>query len=139
MTHLTFETQLRSETDADVIFALLRKGWVETTAPTFDPATQAAPTWENGEWVVRDLTPEELAAAARKVWPNSSLFLQSFTFPEMAGISLSTDPTIAALRLLLTAWAGEVWSDDPRIQMGMQALVASGIINQARADDILAK
>jgi len=35
----------------------------------------------------------------------------------------SSDPTIAALRLLLASWAADVWSDDPRIQLGLAKLV----------------
>jgi hypothetical protein len=74
----------------------------------------------------------------RKVWPNSQAFLTEFTFPEMAAISLSADPTIAALRLLLSAWAGEVYSDDERVQTGLDALVATGILTEQRRAEILA-
>ena len=58
---------------------------------------------------------------------------------ELAAISLSTDPTVAALRLLLLAWPADVWSDDPRIVGGLAALVASGIINETRKAEIIAK
>jgi hypothetical protein len=120
---------------------------VMTDIPTFDVATERAQQngWQINAndvtpvWEIISLTPEELAALARKVWDNSALFLQSFTLPEMAAISLSTDPTIAAMRLLLTAWAGEVWSDDPRIVLGFDALKSTGIISDARAAEILTK
>ena len=95
--------------------------------------------WGYGNWIVIDKTVEELAADARKSWDNSSMFIQEFTLTEMAAISLSQDTTVAALRLLLSTWFGEVWSDDPRVQSGLSALISSGIINEARRDEILAK
>jgi hypothetical protein len=56
----------------------------------------------------------------------------------MAAISLSTDPTIAALRLLLASWDGEVWSDDPRVIAGLDALEVANIISATRRAEILA-
>jgi hypothetical protein len=107
--------------------------------PSFDPALQKEPYWGLGQWVVENKSEEELAADARKSWDNSSMFIQEFTLTEMAAISLSQDTTVAALRLLLSTWFGEVWSDDPRVQSGLSALIDSGIINEARRDEILAK
>jgi hypothetical protein len=99
---------------------------------------------ETGEWVLRSweavaLTPDELAARARKTWPNASAFLGEFSMPELAAISLSADPTIAALRLLLASWPSDVWSDDARIVMGLAALVSAGIIDETRSAEITAK
>ena len=91
------------------------------------------------QWISTPLTSEELATLARKVWPNSSLFLAEFTMPELAAISLSLDPTIAALRLLLASWPADIYSDDPRIIDGFAALVAAGIINESRRVEIVAK
>jgi hypothetical protein len=107
--------------------------------PSFDPFIQKEPYWGLGQWVVENKSEEELAADARKSWDNSSLFIQEFTLTEMAAISLSQDTTVAALRLLLSTWFGEVWSDDPRVQSGLSALISSGIINETRRDEILAK
>ena len=123
---------------------------VERTAPEYDSATQrlssvpAHADIEAGEWVLRSyevvaLSADELAANARKTWPNAAAFLNEFTMPELAGISLSSDPTIAALRLLLASWPSDIWSDDPRIQAGMEVLVSSGIIDEERRDEILIK
>jgi hypothetical protein len=136
---LTFQNQLRTETDAERIANLKRKGWVEAPKPTHDPATQAEAEWIDGAWVVVDLTPDELAARARKTWPNASAFLGEFSMPELAAISLSADPTIAALRLLLASWPSDVWSDDARIVMGLAALVSAGIIDETRSAEITAK
>lgn len=51
MTYLTYDKQLRSETDQEVISTLLRKGWVEAPQPPYDPATQTC-QWVDGAWVV---------------------------------------------------------------------------------------
>jgi hypothetical protein len=75
----------------------------------------------------------------RKIWPNSAAFLSQFTMPELAAISLSLDPTIAALRLLIASWPADIYSDDPRIIGGLSALVEAGVITEARRGEILAK
>jgi hypothetical protein len=117
-----------------------RLDWAEQPSPpAHDASTQHAPEWGDGEWVVRDLSPDELAASARKIWPNAAAFLSEFTMPELAAISLSLDPIIAALRLLLASWPADIYSDDPRIIGGLSALVEAGIITEARRDEILAK
>ena len=51
MTYLTYDKQLRSETDPEVIANLLRKGWVEAQQPPYDPATETC-QWVDGAWVV---------------------------------------------------------------------------------------
>jgi hypothetical protein len=65
--------------------------------------------------------------------------MASFTLAETASISISENTTIAALRLILATWQGEIWSDDPRIIAGLDALVESQIITTERRDAILAK
>jgi hypothetical protein len=79
----------------------------------------------------------ESAQDDRKIWPNAAAFLGEFSMSELAAIELSANPIIAALRLVLAAWTADVWSDDERIQMGMDALVDAGILAQERADSIL--
>lgn len=64
----------------------------------------------------------------RKTWDSPASFLGEFSMEQIAAISLSTDPTIAALRLFMAAWKGEVWSDDPRVVAGISATVSVGII-----------
>lgn len=51
MTYLTYDKQLRSEDNPQVIATLKRKGWVEAPQPPYDPATQTC-QWINGAWVV---------------------------------------------------------------------------------------
>jgi hypothetical protein len=136
---LTLQNQLRTETDAERIANLKRKGWVETTPPAHNAETHHAPEWINGQWVAAALTADELAARARKTWPTAAAFLDEFSMPELAEISLSTDPTTAALRLLILSWGGDVWSDDPRISAGLDQLVSVGIISQSRREEIVSK
>ena len=50
-THLTLNGDLRSETDADVVANLQRKGWVVTVKPGDDYE------WQDGAWAQRPATP----------------------------------------------------------------------------------
>jgi len=72
-----------------------------------------------------------------KSWPNVEAFISEFTMDEMAQIGLSTDPTIAALRFLLSGWRSQVLSDDPRVVQGLTALVSVAIISDERRTEIL--
>jgi hypothetical protein len=119
---------------------------VKLPQPQFDAATQTVePTlvWSEDkverDWTIRDLTAGELTLRARKVWATSARYLTEFNLQEMAAISLSPDPTIAALRLLMASWDGEVWSDDPRVIAGLDALELNEIIDEDRRAEILAK
>jgi hypothetical protein len=58
-TYLVLDCQLRVETDADTIANLERKGWIETQPPSYDPATEQPPVWENCGWVVKPLPPPQ--------------------------------------------------------------------------------
>ena len=56
-TYLTLDCALRAETDPTAIANLERKGWVVTVPPSYDPATEQAPVWENCGWVVKPIPP----------------------------------------------------------------------------------
>jgi hypothetical protein len=56
-TYLALDCALRAETDPSVIATLERKGWVVTVPPSYDPATEQAPVWENCGWVVKPIPP----------------------------------------------------------------------------------
>jgi len=90
-------------------------------------------------WEIIDLTADELAAKARKTWATSADFIAEFTLQELAAVQLSTNATIAALRLILAAWRAPVWSDDPRIQLGLSTMVSENLITAERSAEILAK
>lgn len=87
-------------------------------------------------WAVEEI-PEAEREPQFKRWPDTEHFVAEFTPPEMAQIGLSTEPTIAGLRFMLSGWRSAVHSDDPRVVQGLDALVAAGIISEQRKDQIL--
>lgn len=90
----------------------------------------------NQGWVAQK-TPEELAADACKVWASSADFWASFTDPEKLAILASTIAGIVLLREELRLWTGEVWSDDTKVEAGLNGLVAAGILTPERKAIIL--
>ena len=58
-TYLVLDCQLRTETDPQTIANLERKGWVVTVPPSYDPATEQPPVWENCGWVVNPIPPPQ--------------------------------------------------------------------------------
>lgn len=106
-----------------------------------DPEFDAWFSDGQSRWVSARLADQIDAAKKnnRKIWPNAAAFLAEFQMPELAAIELSADGTVAALRLLLASWPSDVWSDDPRIELGLGQLVAVGIIDEARRAAILTK
>lgn len=126
MTYLTFNNQLRSETDPAVIDTLLRKGWVKAPSKPADDAT-----WQDGAWVLPPPPPDY------KIWLNVQAFMAEFTMQEKAAIALSVDPTVAALRLELTTWLSSVSSNSPHVQTGLDKLVELQILTPQRKTEIL--
>lgn len=104
--------------------------------PTSDGRGEGDPYYEDliQKWTTAKFENQE---PDRKTWNNASLFLAEFSLEELAAISLSTDPTIAALRLVLASWSGHIWSDDQRIQLGLSKLVELNIITEERKGIIL--
>lgn len=76
--------------------------------------------------------------ATAPIWPNVQSFMAAFTMSEKAAIELSTDATIAALRLELTTWLTEVHPTDPRVIAGLGKLVELGVISAERRSEIFA-
>jgi hypothetical protein len=97
------------------------------------PPPAANAIWQDGTWALPPPPPDY------KIWPNSQAFLSEFTMQEMAAISLSTDETIAALRLLLSVWFSEVHSNDPRVITSLDKLMELNIITEDRKNEILSK
>lgn len=61
MTYLTNNSQLRSETDALFISNLIRKGWTEIFAPSYDPQTQQIEfNSQTGQFDVVDIPEDQL-------------------------------------------------------------------------------
>ncbi len=74
-----------------------------------------------------------------KRWPNVQAFMAEFTMQELAGIGISTDPTVAALRVKLSTWLTQVNSDSDEVQLGLSKLVELGIITAQRKESILSQ
>jgi hypothetical protein len=74
----------------------------------------------------------------RKVWATASAFWAEFTQTEKLAILASAVPEIRLLDRELVLWQGELWSDDPRVQAGLAALVQTGILTEERRGEILA-
>lgn len=110
--------------------------------PEYDPKTHYLEATEAIEVaqtrVVRSWAIQELQLADPG-WPNVQAFMTSFTMPEIAAVSLSTDPTIAALRLTLSTWLGRVEVPDLRVQTGLNKMVELGIISADRKAEIEAQ
>lgn len=73
----------------------------------------------------------------RRVWETAGDFWAEFTHAEQASISVSAVSDIAALRSFVYMWRGEVWSDSPRVQGGISALIAANLLTDERAQAIL--
>ena len=73
----------------------------------------------------------------RRVWQSAGDFWAEFTPAEQASISVSAVPDIAALRSFVYMWRGEVWSDSPKVQGGITALIAANLLTAERAQEIL--
>jgi hypothetical protein len=106
--------------------------------PAYNSATQHPPEWTDGAWVVRDMTPEEIAAATRKVWPDTAHFWGEFTDAEAEAIAISTHPYVRRLASTLYTWRSVLFSDDPRVSGGLQLLEAVRILTPERRTAILA-
>lgn len=111
--------------------------------PAKNPQTVKAPDavecgWRKDglQWIEPD---DQKAARGRKRWEDAAHFIGEFTMAELAATELSTDPTIAALRLILSVWPKDVWSDDLRILAGLGQMVTLGILTEERKAAILAK
>lgn len=106
---------------------------------TADPILVWTETSVTRDWEIRDMTLTELADSLRKTWATSQDFLAEFTMAEIGGIGTSQDPVIAALRLVLSTWIGQIYSDDPRVVLGLNAIEAAGILTAERRDEITTK
>jgi hypothetical protein len=72
-----------------------------------------------------------------KIWMNVQEFMAEFSMAEKADIALSSDPTLAALRLDLSTWLSTVHANDPRVLMGLDKLAELNIITAERKQEIL--
>lgn len=87
-------------------------------------------TWA---WRIDTLPP----APDYKIWPTIQQFMECFTMSEKAALGLSTDPTIAALRIDASTWLTPVHANDSRVVMGLDKMVELGIISADRKTEII--
>lgn len=99
--------------------------------PLYDATTHTC-EWGAGEWVV-----SPIPAPTSRVWATAADFWGEFNQEEQIVISISEIPAVRALVVSLSVWQAEIWSDDARVQAGFQALIASGLLTEARANAIL--
>lgn len=59
--YLTFNEQLRIETDENIIENLKRKGWIEISQPSYNSNVETC-IWENGQWVLQPIIPSYYTA-----------------------------------------------------------------------------
>lgn len=117
---------------------------IQESKPTYDSSTQYLTETEVIDvtsklvirsWLINDI-PTPPPPPDYKIWANAQFFMAEFTTEEKAGIALSTDPTIAALRLELSTWFSEVHANDPRVIVGLDKLVELSILTETRKDKI---
>lgn len=112
---------------------------VQDSEPAYDPATQYLTTTETIDTVAETVTygyqTNELPTY--KIWSNAQAFMAEFTDEEKSGIANSTDSTVAALRLEISTWFSQVYSNDPRVIAGLDKLVELDIITEDRKEEIV--
>jgi len=113
---------------------------VQDDEPTYDPATQYLTTTETIDTLAETVTYgyQINDLPDYKIWSNAQTFMAEFTTDEKAGIANSTDTTVAALRLEISTWFSQVYSNDPRVIAGLDKLVELDIITEARKEEIVA-
>lgn len=108
--------------------------------PSFDATTHTCTATETidaqSKTVTRGWT-VQARPATPKVWMNAQQFMAAFTMQEKTAVALSSDPTLAALRLELSTWLSPVHADDARVTAGLNKLVELGILSAERKTEIL--
>jgi hypothetical protein len=133
---LDYLGQSRSETHSTIIATLKRKGWVERAAAPSVTSRQVA-EWDGDEWVVRDLTTEELAAKNRKAWTPAE-FLEKFTQDELVAMveAARTDAVVELIKIKLTAHAS-LHNDALLLLQSLDILTAKGLLAAGRKAELL--
>ncbi len=119
LTHPDYPGQIIEESDLERIAHMTAQGgWVASDPPLPEPPPPPLPP-------------------VRRVWATAADFWGEFNQEEQLVISISEIPAVRALIVSLSVWQAEMWSDDARVQAGFQALIASGLLTEARANEIL--
>lgn len=100
-TYLTLVGALRAETDPTVVATLERKGWVVTVPPSHNPATEQAPVWENGGWVIKPVPASQSYRVSKDTI--TTRVLDAGRLPELIALVGSLPPDQQFL------WNGFAW------------------------------
>lgn len=111
---------------------------MQDAQPDYDHATQICRATETVDAQNKMVTRGWAIEARPLMWGSAQQFMAAFTMEEKAAVALSTDPTLAALRLELSTWLSSVHADDARVIAGLNKLVELGIISAERKTEILA-
>jgi len=115
--------------------AHIEDGYIVNVSLAKDEEELEPGTMLESDAIAQGLTWRPTMAAKR--WSNVQEFMGDFTLQEKGAIALSTDPTIAALRLELTTWLSMVHADDARVVAGLERLVELEIITAQRKSELL--
>lgn len=128
--------KLHPEMTEGVDYTIKGDGTIQTWTPTpWKPRPAPSKLDKMRVGIIAKIDAEKL----RKVWPTKAEFWAEFTDAEKLAIMNSTIEPIRLLDRELLVWPGEVWSDDERVQAGLNGLVAVGILSSERKAAILAK
>lgn len=117
--------------------AHIQNGYIVNVSLAQDDAPLQPSTMLESDAITAGYTWEPVPAPPPQ-WENTQSFMAAFTMQEKAAIALSTDPTIAALRLELTTWLSSVPANSPAVLTGLDKLVDLQILTPQRKTEILA-
>lgn len=113
-------------------------GWkICPPVPSYDAKTQNPPVWNMGEWIITNLTSDEISTLNRITWTTQE-FLAKFTQAELIGIITAsrTDAVLELAKLTLAA-ATVVVNSDPQTVQYMEYLVHQNLLTSDRYTEIL--
>jgi murein L,D-transpeptidase YafK len=86
--------------------------------------------------IIKDYNIMDNTPTNRKIWTGVADFWNEFSTEEQYSIINSDIPTIKILDRMLVLWRGDVWSDDVRVQQGLQTLLDAKILTPLRIEEI---
>lgn len=133
-------------THSDIVKALeqlqssstISVGWV-VRGDNYELVPGESITPEQFAAALAQVAAEQALAASRKIWPTVADFYAEFTPTEKYLIQSSVIPSIVVARGDLAMWRGDVWSDNPNVLAGLDAMVEAGVITKERKTEILTK
>lgn len=72
-----------------------------------------------------------------KIWDNAIMFWESFNLNEQLLLANSNDPILNLMKIWLSIWKNEIWSNDPRVENALNKAEELGLITTERKNEIL--